>query len=73
MTTSRAPSASERAYTWARDRIFDGTFGTGEMISEGEVCNALGISRTPVREAFLRLSSEGVLELFPKRGAFVTR
>jgi len=71
MTLMRGPSASDRAYTWTRDRIFDGTFATGEMITEGDVSGSVGVSRTPVREAFLRLASEGILELFPKRGAFV--
>jgi DNA-binding GntR family transcriptional regulator len=71
MTLTRGPSASDRAYSWTRDRIFDGTFTTGEMITEGEISESVGVSRTPVREAFLRLASEGVLELFPKRGAFV--
>jgi DNA-binding GntR family transcriptional regulator len=71
MTLTRGPSASDRAYSWTRDRIFDGTFATGEMITEGEISESVGVSRTPVREAFLRLASEGILELFPKRGAFV--
>jgi DNA-binding GntR family transcriptional regulator len=71
MTLTRGPSASDRAYSWTRERIFDGTFATGEMITEGEISGSVGVSRTPVREAFLRLASEGVLELFPKRGAFV--
>jgi len=64
-------SASDRAYSWTRERILDGTFAAGEMISEGEISGSVGVSRTPVREAFLRLASEGILELFPKRGAFV--
>ncbi len=71
MTLMRGPSASDRAYAWTRERILDGTFATGQMISEGEISGSVGVSRTPVREAFLRLASEGVLELFPKRGAFV--
>jgi DNA-binding GntR family transcriptional regulator len=71
MTLLRGPSASDRAYSWTRDRILDGTFAAGEMISEGDISGSVGVSRTPVREAFLRLASEGVLELFPKRGAFV--
>lgn len=71
MTALRGPSASDRAYLWTRDRIFDGTFASGEMISEGDISVSVGVSRTPVREAFLRLASEGILELFPKRGAFV--
>ncbi|MCU1344839.1 MAG: GntR family transcriptional regulator [Acidimicrobiia bacterium] len=41
------------------------------MIAEGDVSKSVGVSRTPVREAFLRLSSEGMLRLFPKRGALV--
>src|SRR5262249_11075060 len=52
-------------------RIIDGTFSGGQMLSESEVSTALGMSRTPVREAFLRLAAEGVLRLYPKRGALV--
>lgn len=41
------------------------------MISEGEIAGQLSLSRTPVREAFLRLEAEGWLRLYPKRGALV--
>ena len=64
-------SASERAYRWTRTRILDGTLAGGDMISEGEVSELVGVSRTPVREAFVKLSTEGRLRLFPKRGAVV--
>ena len=64
-------SASERAYAFAKARILDGRFAGGELISEGDVAGPTGLSRTPVREAFLQLESEGLLRLFPKRGALV--
>jgi DNA-binding GntR family transcriptional regulator len=60
-----------RAYAWTKERIVDGTYAGGELISEGQVAAALAVSRTPVREAFLRLSADGFLQLFPKRGAVV--
>jgi DNA-binding GntR family transcriptional regulator len=70
-TPAQEESAAERTYRWLRTRILDGTVPGGQMLSEGEVANALGLSRTPVREAFLQLSAEGMLELYPKRGALV--
>jgi DNA-binding GntR family transcriptional regulator len=51
--------------------VLDATYAGGELLTEGEVADALGMSRTPVREAFLRLESEGLLRLYPKRGALV--
>ena len=48
-----------------------GSVPARELISEGEVATALGMSRTPVREAFLRLEAEGLLRLYPQRGALV--
>ena len=51
--------------------MLTGAFPGGELISEGEVAAALGMSRTPVREAFLRLEAEGLLRLYPQRGALV--
>lgn len=64
-------SAADRAYDHTKTRILDGRFAQGELIAEGEVSEAVGVSRTPVREAFLRLEAEGVLRLYPKRGALV--
>jgi DNA-binding GntR family transcriptional regulator len=64
-------SASERAYDWTRGRILDATFAPSSMITEGEIAGLVGVSRTPVREAFLRLAGEGFLRLYPKRGAMV--
>jgi DNA-binding GntR family transcriptional regulator len=64
-------SATDTAYTYAKQGILDGHFAGGELISEGEVAGQLGLSRTPVREAFLLLEAEGLLRLYPKRGALV--
>jgi DNA-binding GntR family transcriptional regulator len=65
------PSAAERAYRHTKERILSGELLGGSMVTEGDVSSALGISRTPVREGFLRLQAEGLLQLHPKRGALV--
>ncbi|MCZ0973663.1 GntR family transcriptional regulator [Streptomyces albulus] len=49
----------------------DGRYPGGELLSERAVATELGLSNTPVREAFLRLQAEGFLRLYPKRGALV--
>jgi DNA-binding GntR family transcriptional regulator len=64
-------SAADRAYAHTKERILDGDYAQGRLIGEGEVSDAVGVSRTPVREAFLRLEAEGLLRLYPKRGALV--
>ncbi|SDR92188.1 GntR family transcriptional regulator [Microlunatus soli] len=64
-------SASERAYSDVKERILSGELAGGELISEGEVAELLAMSRTPVREAFLRLQAEGWMKLYPKRGAAI--
>jgi DNA-binding GntR family transcriptional regulator len=43
----------------------------GEVLSENELSLKLGVSRTPVREAFIRLSEEGLVDIFPQRGTIV--
>lgn len=67
----RSMAASQVAYAYAKERILDGRFAGGDLISEQEVAEPTGLSRTPVREAFLQLESEGLLKLYPKRGALV--
>jgi DNA-binding GntR family transcriptional regulator len=54
-----------------RDLIITNEFGLGEQLSEGDIAEQLGVSRTPVREAFQRLEMEGLLEIRPQRGTFV--
>ncbi|WP_157897403.1 GntR family transcriptional regulator, partial [Mycobacteroides chelonae] len=71
MIRTVAISASEEAYRSVKERILSGDIPGGELLSEGEISARMGCSRTPVREAFLRLETEGWLRLYPKRGALV--
>jgi DNA-binding GntR family transcriptional regulator len=68
---TRTDGAKDRAYAFTKQRLLDATYAGGDLLTEGEVADALGMSRTPVREAFLRLEGEGLLRLYPKRGALV--
>lgn len=67
-----AQSAADRAHAALADKIVLGVLAPGALITEGEQSAELGVSRTPVREAFLRLAAEGLLRLYPKKGAVVT-
>ena len=59
---------ADQAYDAIRSRILKGDMPPGEFVREQDVSEALGVSRTPVREALGRLSSEGFLERVPHRG-----
>ncbi|WP_457809077.1 GntR family transcriptional regulator [Kushneria sp. EE4] len=54
-----------------RDMIIEGELEQGARIYEGPLCESLGVSRTPLREALRFLASEGLVELVPQRGARV--
>ena len=70
--SNRTRTVTSSAYEYAKQRLLDGRFPAGALLSENEIARDLGISRTPVREAFLLLEAEGLLELYPRRGALVT-
>lgn len=55
-----------------RDRIVQGELAPGARLNERVLCEQLGISRTPLREAIKMLATEGLVELLPNRGAIVT-
>src|ERR1700716_2733590 len=63
--------AGDRAYQHTKELILSGRLPGGHLFSEGDIATSLEISRTPVREAFLRLEVEELLRLIPKRGAIV--
>lgn len=55
-----------------RDAIVDGTFQPGEQLKDAELADWLGVSRTPVREALLRLATSGLVKAVPGRSTTVT-
>ena len=59
---------AEQAYQEIRARILDNLWSPGYQALEQEVALALGMSRTPVREALMRLQQEGLVEVAPRRG-----
>jgi DNA-binding GntR family transcriptional regulator len=65
------PPAAVRAYLATKELVLSGELPAGHLLSEGDIAERLGMSRTPVREAFLRLQAEELLQLIPKRGAVV--
>ncbi|MBB2892975.1 GntR family transcriptional regulator [Flexivirga oryzae] len=65
-------SASDKAYEHVKGGILAGDVLPNTFLTEGQLAEQIGISRTPVREALLRLQAEGMVELFPKKGALVS-
>ncbi|QKV93706.1 GntR family transcriptional regulator [Streptomyces sp. NA02950] len=70
-TATKPPPAAERVYIHVKQAVLDRRYEGGTLLSEGELAEAVGVSRTPVREALLRLEAEGLLKLYPKKGALV--
>ena len=66
-------SLVNQAYKELKRILLEHQIPQGGKLNEGELAGALGISRTPVREAINRLAKEGLVEIFPQRGAFVIR
>jgi DNA-binding GntR family transcriptional regulator len=66
-------SLGNQAYQELKRFILERQIPPGGKLNEGDLASALGISRTPVREAINRLEKEGLVEIFPQRGAFVVQ
>ena len=64
-------SAARRAYDFAKWAILSSVYNAGDVITEGGLAHEVGVSRTPAREALLRLEVEGLVLLQPKKGAVV--
>lgn len=60
-------------YRILRERIIVADLPPGSRLSEGEIASAYGISRQPVREAFIKLAEAGLVEIRPQRGTLVRR
>lgn len=62
---------SSKAYAYIRKQLITGRLQAGSRVSDADVATEMGISRTPVREALIRLENEGVVEQVPRVGIFV--
>ena len=72
-TLTNLKAVSIQAYEILRVQIIQGYLSPGMRISESEVSRNLRISRQPVREAFIKLQNEGLVEVRPQRGTLVTQ
>lgn len=64
---------ARRVYRVLRQAIVTMQFRPGQALSEQEIADHLGVSRQPVREAFIKLSESGLLTIRPQRGTFVVK
>jgi DNA-binding GntR family transcriptional regulator len=58
-------------YAHVKQAVLERRYEGGLLLTEGELAEAVGVSRTPVREGLLRLEVEGLIRLYPKKGALV--
>jgi DNA-binding GntR family transcriptional regulator len=68
---AKPQAAQDVVFAWLKKHVVSLPRTDSTFLTEAEVCRATGMSRTPVREALLRLEAEGFLQIVPKKGAFV--
>lgn len=72
LTIEKHQTLREKIANSIREAIIKGSLKPGERIAEPDLAEKFGISRTPLREAFRQLESEGFLTTIPRRGAVVS-
>lgn len=65
--------SSDHSYNKLRRQILEGILKPGSALKERELCEEMGVSRTPIREALRRLVAEGLAEMRPRRSIVVTQ
>ena len=68
---SSPQNKSNQIYCTVREEIVTGKYPGGTFLIEGDLCEQFAVSRTPVREALIRLAQDNFVELIPNRGAYV--
>jgi DNA-binding GntR family transcriptional regulator len=68
-----AGSLGQRVYQTLRQAILSLEYRPGEILRKPEICEALGVSRSPVADAVARLQAEGLVDVVPQAGTFVAR
>jgi DNA-binding GntR family transcriptional regulator len=71
MTAARRGGLADEIVSYVRGRILAGEMKPGEKVDQDAIADALDVSRSPIREALVILGQEGLLDVTPRRGAFV--
>ncbi len=71
ITFDRRRQVSDQVYEALKKAIVSLRLPPGTSISENRICRQVGVSRTPVRGAIIRLVEDGLIEVFPQKGSFV--
>ncbi len=66
--SDRYQSLKDHVYEYIASQIDNGEVKAGDRISEKDICDVMGVSRTPVREALIQLAGDGYLDNLPRRG-----
>jgi len=66
-------SITEQLYDYLSESIIEGKIGPGEKLNEIKLCQEFGISRSPLRECFRILEAESLIDIIPRKGAFVRK
>jgi GntR family transcriptional regulator, rspAB operon transcriptional repressor len=66
-------SLGQRVYLVLKQAILSLAYRPGEMLKKPDICEALGVSRSPVADAVTRLAAEGLVDVVPQAGTYVAR
>lgn len=61
-------SLREQVYQYLKDAMSEGTLRYGEFLDQDIICERLNVSKTPLRDALIRLEAEGVVSILPRKG-----
>ena len=73
MQSNKTYYTSDKIYEVLYENIINIKLEPGTLMSESEISQKFNVSRTPVREAFIRLSNIGLVDIIPQRGTFVCK
>lgn len=73
MIPIRSATTAQQVHDWLYRCVLRGDLLPGARLSETEIAVQVGLSRQPVREAFIRLAADGLAEILPQRGTYIGR
>lgn len=71
VNAGRQDSLRERVYQYLKDAMSSGLLSYGEFLDQDQICENLDVSKTPLRDALIRLEAEGFVTILPRKGVYI--